>query len=228
MIDVVTKGLSEICLLNNFKKSSKEIQVIAELWCEDFEEANEYDKNLIEESLRYFRRNYTKWPLPADILEIADKLRSETKLTPLKSEERYCSLCSDWFQPGFVYAIDDKGYRVVGRCSCNNNPLYKSIPLLTDEIIAEKGWRKIRSHKHRKGICTPGYQYLVKKFWEEGRSNDELRAAGEQVQASYLMAKDNGYTWFQEEDEAGMTAWLDKIYGVRERVRNIKDLGFSF
>ena len=229
MQDVVLKGLTEICLLNNFKKSGKEMQALAEIWCQDIERAGETDSLLIEDALNYYRRNFSKWPLPSDVLAITDKLRSETKTTSL-FDSMDCPYCSDWFQKGLVCAMDANGRIVIGRCTCNVNPAHKDIPLLTDQIIQERGWSRInRAKRFRSGkdIYTPGYQHLVVKFWQEGRSLEELEAAGQQLQDSYFFAMDNDERWFRDDDTDGMMAWLDQVFGKREQVREQMSYGLA-
>ena len=125
-----------------------------------------------------------------------------------------------------MVAMDQKGRTWVGRCECNNNPTYKDFPILNDQIIQERGWTRVKRYTG-KDMYTPGYQHLVVKFWGEGRSNEELREAGKQVRDSYFMAKDNGEHWFEDEDKAGMTAWLDKIYGKREPIQGKLADGFK-
>jgi len=226
MKDVIMEGLSEICLVNNISKSPKQIQLVADIWLKDIDDAGETDEDLIRECFNYYRRNFSKWPLPADILAVTDKIRSTVNDNSIYGSMD-CPYCSEWYQKGFVVAMDQKGRTWVGRCECNNNPAYKDFPILNDQIIQERGWTKVQRYKSYKDIYTPGYQHLVIKFWEEGRSLDELKAAGKQMQDSFFMARDNGERWFEDEDKTGVMAWLDKVFGTREKVREPIGHGFA-
>ena len=229
MKDVIFEGLSEICLVNNISKSPKQIQLVADVWLKDLDDAGETDESLIRECFNYYRRNFSKWPLPADILAITDKIRSTAKVDS-DYGAMLCPYCSDWFQKGLVCAMDANGRMMIGRCTCNVNPAHKDIPLLTDQIIQEKGWTRVkRAKRFRSGkdIYTPGYQHLVVKFWREGRSVEELEAAGQQLLDSYFYAKDNGERWFRDDDTDGMMAWLDQVFGKREHVKERLSYGLA-
>ena len=226
MKDVIMEGLSEICLVNNISKSPKQIQLVADIWLKDIDDAGETDEDLIRECFNYYRRNFSKWPLPADILGITDKIRSTVKDDSIYASMS-CPYCSEWYLKGFVCAMDTKGRIIVGRCECNTNPAYKDFPILNDQIIEQRGWSRIKRFVPSKNMYTPGYQHLVTKFWGEGRTVEELKEAGKQIRDSYFMAKDNGEHWFEDDDKAGVTAWLDKIYGKRERVQGKMANGFA-